>query len=224
MTSEARSHPIDSRGESAAPGPVRKPSALHNHTSPRHSRGRVPWPSSLTLSTISALHALIKQWQLRRSTRIAPAPLADAAQTTTDATEVGHFTALHLQRRSTMNVNMKSSRRIASLILLSVVLASCASGPNAPPSDLQQRIEGARTRGDHQALATYYDQQATAARTSAAEHRKMGSSYTGNYAGGRGGTSMSAHCNEIVRSQESIAAQYEGMAAGHRQMAEQAKP
>jgi hypothetical protein len=108
-----------------------------------------------------------------------------------------------------MNVNLKSSRDVALLLLLSVVLASCASG---------------RTPSDHQALATYYDQQAAAARASAADHRKMGSSYTGMYAGGRGGASMSAHCNEIVRNQESIAAEYEAMAAGHRQMAAQAKP
>jgi hypothetical protein len=123
-----------------------------------------------------------------------------------------------------MNVNLKSSRDVALLLLLSVVLASCASGPNAPPPDLTQRVEAARTPSDHQALATYYDQQAAAARASAADHRKMGSSYTGMYAGGRGGASMSAHCNEIVRNQESIAAEYEAMAAGHRQMAAQAKP
>jgi hypothetical protein len=58
----------------------------------------------------------------------------------------------------------------------------------------------------------------------AAEHRKMASSYQGMYAGGRGGASMPAHCNAIVRSQESIAAEYEGMAAAHRQLAAEAKP
>jgi hypothetical protein len=123
-----------------------------------------------------------------------------------------------------MKLNLKSSRRIASLLLLSVVLASCASGPFAPEQDPVQRVEAARTSSDHQALATYYDQKAAAARASAAEHRKLGSSYAGNYAGGRGGTSMVAHCNAIVRSQESIAADYEAMAAAHRQLAGQAKP
>src|SRR5512139_3017170 len=119
-----------------------------------------------------------------------------------------------------MNVNLKSSRRTATLLLLSVVLASCASGPNAPPADLLQRIAAARTPGDHQALATYYDQQAAAARASAAEHRKMGGAYAASlpgYSGGRGAPSMSAHCNAIVSSQEKIAAEYEGKAAGHRQ-------
>ena len=123
-----------------------------------------------------------------------------------------------------MNMNLKSSRRIAAVLLLSVVLAGCASGPNAPSPDLMQRIESARTRGDHEALATNYDQEATKARTLAAEHRKMAQSYQGMVAGGRGGASMPAHCNAIVRSQEGIAAEYEGMAAAHRQLAKQAQP
>ena len=40
--------------------------------------------------------------------------------------------------------------------------------------------------------------------------------------GGRGGGSMAAHCNAIASSFEGIAAQLDAMAAGHRQMAEQA--
>lgn len=123
-----------------------------------------------------------------------------------------------------MNVNFGSFRRTASLLLLSAVLAGCASAPNGPSPDLLQKIESARTRSDHEALATYYTKQAAAARALAAEHRKMAQSYQGMFAGGRGGASLPAHCNAIVRSQESIAAEYEGMATGHRQMAEQAKP
>ena len=123
-----------------------------------------------------------------------------------------------------MNANLKSSRRIASAVLLSVVLAGCTSGPTAPPSDLLQRIESARTQADHESLAAYYDREAAAARANAATHRKMATSYQGMYAGGRGGASMPAHCNAIVRSQEAIAAEYDGMAAGHRQMGQQAKP
>jgi hypothetical protein len=83
-----------------------------------------------------------------------------------------------------MNTYLKSPRRITSLLLLSAVLASCASGPFAPPQDPVQRVEAARTASDCQALATYYDQQAAAARASAADHRKMASSYSGMYAGG----------------------------------------
>ena len=123
-----------------------------------------------------------------------------------------------------MNANPRLSRRMASALLLSVILAGCASGTISPPADLPQRIESARTQADHEALAAYYDREASAARASAASHRKMATSYQGMYAGGRGGASMSAHCNAIVRSQEAIATEYEGMAAAHRQMGQQAKP
>jgi hypothetical protein len=101
------------------------------------------------------------------------------------------------------------------VLLLSVVLAGCASGPAMTAPDLLQRIEAARARSDHQALDTHYDQHAAGTRAMAAEHRKMAASDQGMLAGGRGGASMPAHCNAIVRSQESIAADYEGMAAGH---------
>lgn len=123
-----------------------------------------------------------------------------------------------------MSINLKSSRRIATMLLLSLVLAGCASGPNAPSPELLQRIESARTRGDHEALATHYSQEAAKARAIADNHRKMAKSYQGNLAGGRGGASMPAHCNAIVRSHEGIAAEYEGMAAAHRQFAAQAQP
>ncbi len=123
-----------------------------------------------------------------------------------------------------MTISMKSSLRIVLLLLLSAVFVGCASGPNAPSPELLQRIESARTRGDHEALATYYNQEAAKARAIADNHRKMAKSYQGNLSGGRGGASMPAHCNAIVRSHESIAAEYEGMAAAHRQLAAQAQP
>ncbi|MCW5659976.1 MAG: hypothetical protein KIT60_19930 [Burkholderiaceae bacterium] len=132
--------------------------------------------------------------------------------------------ALHQHWRTAMNSKLASTRRIISLLLLGAVLAGCATGPSSPSPELLRKIESAQTRSDHDALATYYDQQAAAARALAAEHRKMAQSYQGMFAGGRGGASMPSHCNAIVRSQEGIAVEYEAMAAGHRKLAEHAKP
>ncbi len=111
-------------------------------------------------------------------------------------------------------------KHVASALLLSIVLAGCASGPtSAPVPELQQRIEAAQTRADHEALALNYDREAAAARAKAAEHRNMARSYRG-----RSGGSMEAHCNSLVRNYESVATEFEGLAADHRQMAAQAKP
>jgi hypothetical protein len=120
-----------------------------------------------------------------------------------------------------MSRSMFTSRRITSALLLSLVIAGCASDPTAPSADLLQRIESARTRGDHQALSTHYEQQAAAARATAAEHRKMAKSYEFEP---RAAARMVAHCNAIVREQEGVAAEFEGMAEGHWELAKRAQP
>lgn len=123
-----------------------------------------------------------------------------------------------------MNTNLKSTRRFASMLLLSVIFASGVSAQTPTSPELLQRIEAARTPADYEALATYYDQQATAARGIAAEHRKMAKSYQGMVASGRGGASMPAHCNAIAGKNDGLAADYAAMAAAYRQLAKQAKP
>ncbi|MBN8507023.1 MAG: hypothetical protein J0L57_00265 [Burkholderiales bacterium] len=123
-----------------------------------------------------------------------------------------------------MNTNCKLSRRFASVLLLSAIWVSGVSAQTTTAPDLTQRVEAARTPADYEALATYYDQQATASRGIAAEHRKMAKSYQGMVAGGRGGASMTAHCNAIATKSDGLAKDYEAMAAAYRQMAKQAKP
>jgi len=119
---------------------------------------------------------------------------------------------------------LTSLQPIVSLVLLSVVLTGCATDPKVASPELQQRIEAARTRADHQALTTYYEREAAGARATAAEHRQMAKTYQGMALSGRGGGSMTAHCNSIVRMYEGIAAAYDDLATDHRQMAERAQP
>jgi hypothetical protein len=124
-----------------------------------------------------------------------------------------------------MTTNFQSHRRIAAVLLLAgIAMSGCAGLATAPSPALQQQIEAARTRADHEALVKYYNGAAATARANAAEHRKMATSYQGMISGGRGAGNMPAHCNAIASSYEGIATQFDGMAAGHRQMAEQAKP
>ena len=119
-----------------------------------------------------------------------------------------------------MKTNPKLSRRIASALLLSVVLSGCAGVSTTPSAALLQQIESATTPADHEALAAYYTQEAAKARANAAEHRKMAKAYVAP----RGGAGMAAHCDGIAKSFEGIATEYDLMAADHRQIAKQAKP
>ena len=123
-----------------------------------------------------------------------------------------------------MNTNLNLSRRFASAFLLSIALAGAASAQTTSSSELLQRTETARTKGDYEALATDYDKQAAAARAIAAEHRKMAKNFQGMVASGKGGASMPAHCNAIASTNDRLAKEYDAMASGYRQLAKQAQP
>ena len=111
-----------------------------------------------------------------------------------------------------------SLHSIGSALLLSIVLAACASAASGPTTlDLEQRIEIAVTRADHEALALSYDREAAAARDKAATHRKMAKAYVG----ARSGPTMQAHCTALVRDYESVATEYDALATLHRQIATQ---
>lgn len=123
-----------------------------------------------------------------------------------------------------MNAFTHTSRRIASTAMLAIVLAACATAPDAPDApapELARQIETARTPADHLALAAHYEREAAAARTVAARHEKMSRSYQASpYE--KGGGSMRAHCQSLVRTYQSAAAQYDAIAQDHRQMAQRA--
>ena len=118
-----------------------------------------------------------------------------------------------------MNTDWKILGRITLVLLLGVVMAGCAWGPNSPPLELVQRIEAARTRSEHGALVTHYEREAAGARVSAAEHRKMTKSYQAMSSSSRGGPNMQAHCNSLVNLYEGVATEYDGLAGSHRQLA-----
>ena len=112
---------------------------------------------------------------------------------------------------------------LASALLLSFAVGACTTVAMAPSPELQPQIESARSAPDHLALASYYGREAVGARASAVEHRKRGQSYPVNV-GSRGSGSMRAHCNEIARNFDSIAAEYDALAMDHQGLAAQVKP
>ena len=125
-----------------------------------------------------------------------------------------------------MRTIFKFSRLAASAALLAcLALNGCAdTAKSVPTLTLQQKIEAAHTRADHEALVAYYDGEAAAARAKAAEHRDMIKAYQRQVANGHGNANMETHCNSLITGYESMAADYEMLAANHRQMAALAKP
>ncbi len=123
-----------------------------------------------------------------------------------------------------MKLTLNATKTVAASLLLGVVLAGCSSGPPIPSPQLLQRIELARTPADHESLAEYYEAEATAARTRAAEHRKMAKTYQGMPTGGKGNNNMPAYHDSLATQADSSAADFAKLAEVHRRMAADAKP
>jgi hypothetical protein len=103
----------------------------------------------------------------------------------------------------------------ASALLIAVAILP-AWAPAA--EDVPKMIGAAKTPADHQALATYYEREATAARANAEMHRKMAEEY--RKAGGPAvKAQLPEHCDGLVKYYEGAAKDLEAMAAAHREMA-----
>ncbi len=119
-----------------------------------------------------------------------------------------------------MRADSKSFRHVASVMLaVAIALSACATVATPPTLPLQQRIEAAHSRADHQALEAYFNGEAAQARAKADEHRNMILTYLSQVATGRANANMPTHCHMLIDSYESMAAQYELMAASHHQLA-----
>jgi hypothetical protein len=85
-------------------------------------------------------------------------------------------------------------------------------------------IAKAKTAADHEAIAAYYDKEATAADAKAAEHKKMAETYTklrpDHPASLQGHLKpLPAHCEAEAKYYEGIATENRALATAHRKMA-----
>jgi hypothetical protein len=117
----------------------------------------------------------------------------------------------------------------AALFAAGLSLAGCATQAVQEREPLAQRIANARTRADHEALAAWFEREATEARERAETHRKMGQHYERwayTYyrqvpdAGLSGG--FVRRCETLVRLHEQAAEENLALAKLHRQVAAEA--
>lgn len=109
-------------------------------------------------------------------------------------------------------------RYLATVGLLTVAVAIAAPLRAADTSDVEKMMGAAKTPADHRALAEHYEREATAAKASAAMHRKMAADY--RKAGGPAAKAqLPEHCDGLVRVYEGAAKDLEAMARIHRDLA-----
>lgn len=102
------------------------------------------------------------------------------------------------------------------------VLSSCTINPH--PMDMTQAVQSARTRSDHESLATHYEQAAKEMQAKVAAHKKMLAQYDANRGiNAREAQNLISHCEGLIRAYERAATENLNMAKSHRQLAAEAK-
>jgi uncharacterized protein involved in copper resistance len=118
--------------------------------------------------------------------------------------------------------------RTNSLIAASIVALGLAFSVSVPIAAAQPagvtdtQVASAKTAADHEAIATAYDAEATAADQKAAEHAAMAKAYR-NLGQKGSAASMSSHCNRLIEEYRAAAKEYRSLAAEHREMAKTVK-
>ncbi|MGX0939621.1 hypothetical protein ACUXQ2_005717 [Cupriavidus metallidurans] len=105
-----------------------------------------------------------------------------------------------------------------------LTLASCAAEKPTKPAGIEQKIEAARTPGDHEEIASLYEQQAGADKAAAERHQRLAGIYQRSWTPKAGGQAyLVRHCNDLARAYQQAAEDNLALAQWHRQMAAEAK-
>jgi hypothetical protein len=110
-----------------------------------------------------------------------------------------------------------------SLILASGIACAVPAMWLAPAeaADIQEQIAAAKTPADHEAIATWYEDQAKEAEQKAAEHTKMAQAYKTGSFGHK--THFHEHCEVLAKNYTAEAKEYRALAAAHREKAKTGK-
>ena len=122
---------------------------------------------------------------------------------------------------------MKNHRTLALYVAAFAVIAAFAAptfqAAAADETNIDKMIATAKTASDHEAIANYYKQQATEARSKADTHKKMAEQYSMSGIGNQATkTHFHQHCEALVRSYQTQANEFDALAKAHQDMAAKA--
>jgi hypothetical protein len=114
-------------------------------------------------------------------------------------------------------MNTRNNLFAAMAAALTLVLA--VPGP-ATADVTEAQIAAAKTPADHEAIAQAYDAEAAAADAKSKAHEGMARTYrAGGGAPKASSAAMTGHCDRLMKSYSSAAAEYRALAAEHRKLA-----
>lgn len=120
-----------------------------------------------------------------------------------------------------MKALMKSANSpfVLALIVATAALGGCAVQRPGPPPGLEQKIETATSRSDHEDIATQYERQASNDAEAAKRHYGYAATYRKNISPRSGIASnenLAKHCEALARTYEQAAEQNRALARLHR--------
>jgi hypothetical protein len=120
-------------------------------------------------------------------------------------------------------MNRKSSCLMlgAGLLALSLSLGGYALSAGQESSEAQ-KIESAKTKADHEALAAFYEQEAKSLQAKAEEHKEMGKAYS-KFGHLKEKQHLVTHCDRLVEKYNGAANESLALAKLHRELAAKAK-
>ena len=107
-----------------------------------------------------------------------------------------------------------------------VSLAACSTQGPTPPLRVEQRIETASSRLDHEEIAAQYDRQAVVDAAAAERHHGYAEIYRRNVSprsGVQEHAALAKHCENLARTYQQAADENKAIAQLHRQLAAEAK-
>jgi len=103
--------------------------------------------------------------------------------------------------------------RILSLTAAALLVGALSATTTLAGSLEDMVVKFAKAPEQHQALAAYYRDEAAAARTEATRHKEMAAEY--NIGNLRRKMEMAEHCAKLTAQYESLAKEYDALAAEH---------
>jgi len=114
---------------------------------------------------------------------------------------------------------MNTRNNLFAAMAAALTLFLAVPGP-ATADVTEAQIAAAKTPADHEAIAQAYDAEAAAADAKSKAHEGMARTYrAGGGAPKASSAAMTGHCDRLMKSYSSAAAEYRALAAEHRKLA-----
>ncbi len=114
-------------------------------------------------------------------------------------------------------------RHIQWLTVLAALFALLTVGAPMAGENMEDMIKNAKTKAQHEALASHYEMEAKGLQQKAQKHKEMGKVYGAFPHHYKGAVTFVEHCNAIASNYEKAAEETLELAKMHRQMASEAK-